>query len=216
MCYETFKPEPPPQPPLSSFSSAYHQLAFGGYSPTSGLLLLNFFDCTIFLPSQLAVAAGMASQLDKAGGSGAGSIVLNADTTSPFDCADGTVTSGPLTLTPLAFDHNEDSAESLAVLGHADPCTDRRELGATASTGGLRDPFNPYDFYDPNGDGTITQGEVNAVAGMFGAEAPGPPYLITHDRGPSVGPNKWNTTAPDGTIILADVLAISAQFGHEC
>jgi hypothetical protein len=98
-------------------------------------VLLTAFDCTEFFPGLFAASSGIAIQLDKAGGIGSGSVVVTEDTVAPFDCQPGagtTTTTGPLTLTPLPLNHDQD----------ADGCTDWDELDAVTPG----DPFNPYDF----------------------------------------------------------------------
>jgi len=214
VCYASIKPDSPPQSPPAVLRPANHNQLSGEF--TTGQLTLRVFPCIPAVPGA-SVSLDLIIPLDKGGGSVSGNYTTyTVDDDPPLNCDDGTQTTGPLTLTPLALDHNEDSAESLAVLGHADPCTDRQELHDAVTSGGMRDPFNPYDFYDPDGNGSITLGEVLTVAGLFGAQAPGPPYEVTYDRGPSVGPNGWNTTAPDGAITLGDINAMAGQFGHSC
>lgn len=169
----------------------------------------NFFDL-------FAVGATMSVSLDKAGGSAWGAATMIEDTSSPLDCGNGEQTTGPLVLQPLADNHNEDSAESQAVLGHPDPCTDKEELGTDEMEGGLRDPFNPYDFFDVNGDRYIDL--WNDILGVIARHtASGGEYNIAYDRGPSVGPNKWNMTAPDGNIDqFNDILGVISQYQHDC
>ncbi len=102
-----------------------------------------------------------------------------------------------------------------------DGCPDDRELGLDETLGGLRDPFDPYDFYDvaPAGcpDGVVDL--LNVVLGVIQHYSPtgAPPYDANYDRGPSTGPNAWNMTAPDGVIdLLNDILGAIAQVGHDC
>jgi hypothetical protein len=179
------------------------------------VFLLPVIPCYQFLPETPAGGISIGIQLAKGGGPASGSFVVTTDELSPYNCLPGagtTATSGDLTFTPLASSHNEDTAESLSVIGHPDPCTDFEELGATAALGGLRDPFNPYDFFDPNGDGVITNAEILQVAAAFG-----PTSDPTVDRGPQLGPNVWNRSAPDGNVSVGDdILAIAGQFGHNC
>ncbi|MEE8346069.1 MAG: flexitail domain-containing putative surface protein [Dehalococcoidia bacterium] len=93
-----------------------------------------------------------------------------------------------------------------------DGCTDLQELGLDEESGGQRDPNNPWDFYDTNGDGLVDlPNDILGVIVAFGA------YDVTYDRGPSAGPDPWNMTAPDGVIDLPnDVLGVIMQFGHSC
>lgn len=107
-----------------------------------------------------------------------------------------------------------------------DGCDDERELGASALIGGRRNPQNPYDFYDVNGDRVVTAGaDVLSVARAFGSSA-GPYYNVAFDRRPPPSaqqepdPSKresWDMGPPDGHISAGtDVLGVARQFGHRC
>ena len=106
----------------------------------------------------------------------------------------------------------------------ADGCTDAQEGGSDETMGGLRDPANPWDFYDVLGPGAALpiDGIIdlpNDVLGVVQHFAPtgAAPYDVQFDRGPSSGPNPWNMTAPDGVIDLPnDILGLIIQFGHSC
>jgi hypothetical protein len=140
-----------------------------------------------------------------------GQVVLREDSAGPqLDCALGpgtTITYGDLTLTRLPDDHNEDG----------DGCEDLEELGPNQGIGGLRDPFNPYDFFDVNGDKAINVlDDIIAVAGAFGLST-GPNYHPSKDRGPLLGPNDWNRNGPDGVVnVFDDILVVAGQFGNSC
>jgi hypothetical protein len=113
-----------------------------------------------------------------------------------------------------------------------DHCTDLREVGPDETLGGLRDPQNPWDFYDVLGgfygppDGVVDNpndllGTIIHYSPM--GYTPGTPSLIgsttfdAFDRGQSAGPNAWNMTAPDGVIDLSnDILGSVFQFHHDC
>ncbi len=123
----------------------------------------------------------------------------------------------------------------------ADGCTDIAEQQAKSevSSGGGRNPLYHWDFMDQWTGGTkdkvIVIGDILIVVGRFGAsngsipskenafaEAITPPAMATGyhasaDRGPGLaGPNAWNVTPPDGSIVIGDILAAVAQFGHGC
>ena len=97
-----------------------------------------------------------------------------------------------------------------------DGCEDGRELGDDAASGGMRDPLNPWDFYDVAGPGGGPDGVVDLPNDILGVLSHVTAYDIRFDRGPSTGPNAWNMTAPDGVINLIDVLGVVLQFGHDC
>ena len=98
-----------------------------------------------------------------------------------------------------------------------DGCSDGREVGDDATRGGLRDPLNPWDFYDVAGSGGgPPDGFIDLPNDILGVLLHTTTYDVRFDRGPSTGPYPWNMTAPDGVINLIDVLGVILQFGHDC
>ena len=80
-----------------------------------------------------------------------------------------------------------------------DGCTDSQELGSNQFLGGLRDPNNFWDFYDPTRNGAIGFTDFLAVIqrnGSVGAPAtaplsappPPPPSPPPFGRGPAARP----------------------------
>ena len=105
----------------------------------------------------------------------------------------------------------------------ADGCSDGQELSEDATTGGQRDPLNPWDFYDVLGEGGGPPDGLidlpNDILGVILRFSPQgqAPYDVAFDRGVSSGPNAWNMTAPDGVIDLPnDILGVILQFNHSC
>ncbi len=108
-----------------------------------------------------------------------------------------------------------------------DGCSNLRELQTAPGsevTGGLRDPLNPWDFYDVAGPGgvPVPDGVIdlpNDILGVIQHYSPSgaPPYDVQYDRGPSTGPNTWNMTAPDGKIdLFNDINGVIGQYDHDC
>ncbi len=106
-----------------------------------------------------------------------------------------------------------------------DGCVDIREDGADETIGGLRDKTNPYDFYDVLGSGATLPADgiidlANDILGVIQHFAPlgtEPEYDVQFDRGPQIGADVWNMSAPDGVIDLAnDILGVILQFNHSC
>ena len=99
-----------------------------------------------------------------------------------------------------------------------DGCLTSEELGADPILGGLRNPLNPWDFYDVTGDGAVNLlDDVLAVVAAFGP-ADGEHYDAALDRSPPPpGAFPWDLGPPDGMItIVDDIIAVTAQFGHHC
>ena len=114
-----------------------------------------------------------------------------------------------------------------------DNCSDATELGDSQGAGGLRDPYNRWDwrdqwlgFPDPQMDGSVVIGDILAQINRFGfSGSPGDPkvpptspggYHTQADIGGVLvgSAGAWNLKPPDGTIVVADMLAPVAQFGH--
>ena len=99
-----------------------------------------------------------------------------------------------------------------------DGCSDGRELGPEETLGGRRDPENPWDFYDVNGDGTVNiVDDVLAVASAYG-RAGEANYDAALDRSPAAAnAYRWDMGPPDGAInVFDDVLGVALQVGHSC
>lgn len=222
LCYEEALPLPPPPPPPPPFRPGNHSIHSATYS--GGILSLSLLECTELLPGVLAWSLSATISLGKGGGTAVGNSQYILDSTAPFDCAAGsgtTQTSGPLALTPLAQSHDEDG----------DGCTDWEELGPVNVSGGQRDPFNFWDFFDtPNSanqrDKIILTSDISRVVARYGTNgdktgdplSPPPPtgYHTAFDRGGSIGPNGWNLRQPDGKILTPDISAVVASFGASC
>ncbi len=128
---------------------------------------------------------------------------------------------------PAVFDSDGDGlsdgewrwfgTDSLDADTDGDSCSDGAEVGPDAAKGGLRDPLNRWDFFDPNSDGIVDL--PNDILGVILSFSPrgGDNYNAKYDRGPSAGPHPWSLTAPDGVIDLPnDILGMIAQFNHSC
>ena len=139
----------------------------------------------------------------------------------------------PLDANPAQTDADADGAgaacdpDDTIVDFDEDGCADGEELGPDESLGGRRNPTNPWDFYDVNGDQTINVfDDILAVAEAFGPDT-GINYAPEKDRSPPPPPGKepndprnnepWDLGPPDGVInVFDDVLGVANQFGHNC
>ena len=116
-----------------------------------------------------------------------------------------------------------------------DGCLDGAEVApkAAANAGGDRDPLDVWDFMDQwvgsplARDRVVVVGDIGAVVSRFGSVGtPGDPnappgstsgYHTQADRsGSIIGGNPWNLLPPDGSIVVGDIGAVVAQFGHSC
>ena len=111
-----------------------------------------------------------------------------------------------------------------------DNCSNATELGTNQVAGGLRDPYNRWDYMDQwiNGkqDGSVVVGDIGAVVARFGSiGTPGDPkvppvdqfvYDTQADRSSALvgSAGAWNLKPPDGSIVVGDIGAVVAQFGH--
>ncbi len=102
-----------------------------------------------------------------------------------------------------------------------DGCSDARELGVAGAqaTGGFRDPYNPWDYFDPEKvqtPGTQPVADILKVISQFGKNQGNPAYTNTTDRTGVPGGKAWNLGAPDGQENVVDILIAIKQFGHSC
>jgi subtilisin family serine protease len=117
-----------------------------------------------------------------------------------------------------------------------DGCTNIQEYGLTPAQGGLRNPLDFWDVFDTDTEnglnagaaltGTVTIGDIFAVAGHFGdtgdpgidplSDASGAGYHTRFDRGDQIGQNSWNRAPADGSVTIGDIFAVAAQFGLNC
>ena len=124
------------------------------------------------------------------------------------------------------------------------PPKGRPVTNESEGSGGLRDPLNFWDFMDQwiggGRDRGVVIGDILSVVDRFGAsrtegeyiypadgalaveEALEPPlsqlgYHPIADRDGTIpGQNTWNLLPPDGSIVIGDIMAVVAQFGHSC
>lgn len=113
-----------------------------------------------------------------------------------------------------------------------DGCDNALELFSDPAKGGMRDPNNPWDFFDtPNNanvrDSVISVADLVRIIDRFGASGSpaidphSPPpvtgYHTAFDRGgPPPGGDPWDLQAPNGSITAPDVFYLVGQFGHSC
>ncbi len=110
-----------------------------------------------------------------------------------------------------------------------DGCPNVREQQTAAgsqTSGGLRDDQNPYDYFNPSGDGQNRIEDMLAVRDAYFEDDndanPGlPPYAAAYnpatDRdNDAASPNAWNTGAPDGLQRVQDILHMLNQYFHDC
>ncbi len=147
-----------------------------------------------------------------------------------YGCGIATPTPTP-TATPCPDNDGDTICDGADPDDDNDGCTDVAELQTAVGsevTGGRRDPFDFWDFFDPNRDRAVSLGDFLAVLARFGSTGdpgidplseppPAPAYHTRYDRtGAPPGANPWQAGPPDGSIGLTDFLALLAQFGHTC
>ena len=116
-------------------------------------------------------------------------------------------------------DYRSNPCDYEAYDGDEDGCSDMEELRANEALGGRRDSRNPWDFFDPNGDGTVDLlNDIFAVAGAFGLTPADGGYSTALDRSAAApGGDAWDLGAPDGTVdLLTDIFGVAKQFGQDC
>jgi hypothetical protein len=110
-----------------------------------------------------------------------------------------------------------------------DGCQDAQEemtANGTEFGGGRRDPKDPWDYFNPTGDGMNRIDDVLAVVDQYlvneflpsppnPPNTPNPAYTSRTDRTYS-GPNLWNLGLPNGRQNVDDIVAALNSFMHDC
>ena len=100
----------------------------------------------------------------------------------------------------------------------SDGCADRKELSDTATAGGLRDPSNHYDYFEPTQNGQVRVNDILAVVSQYFIDDPAgsPDMKSLTDRTAITGGNPWNLGPPNGQQRVDDILAVVKQYFHDC
>ncbi len=135
-------------------------------------------------------------------------------TNTPTPSATATATLTPAdTSTPTDTPTPEPTVDP-ATDTDGDGCSDIEENGTNPSLGGLRDPQNPWDFYDVNGSRRVDAADIAFVRAHFNGGGPTPPESTRFDR--SAGAHVWAPGPPDGAISALDIALVRASFIHNC
>jgi hypothetical protein len=133
-----------------------------------------------------------------------------------------------ITPTPLCTDYDGDTlCDQHDPDDDSDQCSDVAEAGSNPVMGGMRNPYNFWDFFDPTRDAAVSGVDFFSVLGRFGATGnaaidplstppPAPAYHTRFDRGTVAGSDPWDLGAPNGSISGTDFFAVLVQFGHAC
>jgi hypothetical protein len=100
-----------------------------------------------------------------------------------------------------------------------DGCPDQVELTNASGSGGLRDPLNRWDFFNPEKVNTPhkqTVADILKVNAQYGKNQGNALYTIDTDRTAIIGGNVWTLGPPDGQQTVADILAANKQYNHNC
>lgn len=99
-----------------------------------------------------------------------------------------------------------------------DGCPNINELQTAIGsevTGGRRNPYNPWDYWNPTHDGKNRGDDILTIVAHYNKNIGNPAYSTDYDRS-YLGPNPWNLGPPDGHINSIDILAIVKQYNHDC
>jgi hypothetical protein len=97
-----------------------------------------------------------------------------------------------------------------------DRCQDAWELGPNPRLGGQRDPQDPWDYFNPTGDGMNRTDDIVAVLRNYFATESSPGYSTAIDRGGRDGPKPWNLAPPDGRVLIDDIVAAVGSYLNDC
>jgi hypothetical protein len=228
-CYTVAKPASPPSPPPPPYQALDTAGALvpltGTFDTSTGAYTLEVGCLPADLDADTVVGDGIFVSLTgnttKAGLLASANVLLEIDDgeagarqqPTPTTCSEKDQTIGP---TPITY-----ASLGIADNFDGDQCTTREELGTVASAGGLRDPFNPYDFFNPNKMGGVDVDDIFFISapGRIFSSPPAPLYTTNADRASVAGrpgPNGWNAGPPNGVIDIDDIFSASAAFAHNC
>jgi len=97
-----------------------------------------------------------------------------------------------------------------------DRCRDAWELGPNPQFGGMRDPRDQWDYFNPSEDGMNRTDDILAVINHYYAAVGDPDYSTAFDRGGLDGPNAWDVLPPDGRVRIDDILAAVRSYLQDC
>ena len=152
--------------------------------------------------------------LDVDAHTGQGDVTLSTGQTLP-DCSAGTPSGSP---PPAAASLVRQATSAQQRDNDGDGCPDQRELLDARLQGGLRDPFNHYDYFNPTQDGINRVDDILAVVNQyFLDDLPGQPdYTSLTDRTGITGANEWNLGPPNGLQRVDDILSSVKQYFNDC
>lgn len=97
-----------------------------------------------------------------------------------------------------------------------DGCSDAAELTTDPTAGGLRDPFNYWDYFNPANNSANLSGDITAVVNHYGLGEGDALYGNRWDRSGNFPGVNWSFRPADGIILSADITAAVASYGHMC
>jgi alpha-tubulin suppressor-like RCC1 family protein len=108
-----------------------------------------------------------------------------------------------------------------------DTCPDAKETQTSAGSqlsGGLRNPHDPNDYFNPTGDGLNRVDDIVMIVNAYFEDdndgTPGmPPYEPGYDPDKDrtfVGPLAWNLGPPNGLQRIDDIVNEVKQYFHDC
>ncbi len=98
-----------------------------------------------------------------------------------------------------------------------DGCSNKSELQDNPSAGGLRDPYNHWDYFNPTKDGLNRVDDILKVVGQYFCDnGTCPTYTRSTDRTAVIGANPWNLNQPNGQQRVDDILGAVKSYFHDC
>jgi hypothetical protein len=99
-----------------------------------------------------------------------------------------------------------------------DGCPDTSEAQSAVgseTSGGRRDPHNPWDYFNPTNDGQNRVDDILAVVNHYYLAEGEPGYDAKYDR-TYLRPNPWNLGPPNGRVLVDDILHAVDSYFHDC
>jgi hypothetical protein len=198
----------------------WHDLSVGEIVEGTGVLWLVTdylgYQCFAYAEGELWVKIRSDIQINKAPQGGQGDFNIRVYDNEGCDGPPASALGGTGNLSSTEIDRRTvDIPWSTDTDG--DRCPDGNELNGNQQQGGLRDPFNRWDYMNPTLDGQNRVDDILATVNQYFIDEGNPEYNEETDRtGLVPGPGGWNLGPPNGQQRVDDILASVKSYFHDC
>jgi hypothetical protein len=215
--------------PNGDYEAFIGAVEYAGASSFAGFDLTPWADCAVpgfdFSPAKVTVICSVGKALPSTYTGLMATLEFSCISSGAVRLRHGFVNTTLIEQTVTRFAEGEGTSEHVNIQcvvaqpypadGDGDGCPDVSEDWSAEQSGGLRNFLNPYDYFNPSGDGQNRMDDVMLVLGQYFIDAGDPAYTESTDR-TLIGPDPWNLGPPDGRQRVDDVVHALNQYFHDC